>query len=240
GKSHIDYFDILWQNTSTIVNFTMELKKGIKQGDILSLIKNVDIIVALKADVLYDINTMVDIRGSSKATIPLGVSVGNIITNLMKGNIQYDFFYCILEGNISGIIQNTGDIKVRSYDVEYTQNCNWSLYTNDGDVYIEISQNKATNANVTGNITIITGNYLLTYRDNTAEVGAYFILHVHPDDYAINQKIAELIGFAYNVIAVNGTDVYHITSDDYPSLYNYHWMFNFPIGIYEELELHNY
>jgi len=56
----------------------------------------------------------------------------------------------------------------------------------------------------------------------------------------INQKIAELIGFAYNVVAVNGTDVYHITSDDYPSLYNYHWVFSFPIGIYEELELQNY
>ncbi|MFX1495497.1 MAG: hypothetical protein ACFFBZ_14530 [Promethearchaeota archaeon] len=239
GKTYLDYFNILWQNTSGLVNLTVELKMGINYVEVLSLIKNVNIAVSLKSDVTCDINIIVNVEGGVKITVPSFHSIGNILTNIMKGDIQYDFIYCILEGNVTGIIQDTGDIKIKSYDVEYMQNSMWSIYTNNGDILIEIYQNKATNANITGIIATVTGNYLFVYRDHTADVGAYFILHVHPDDYAINQKITEIIGFAYIVLPVNDTDVYHITSDDYPSQYNYNWLFNFPFGIYEELELHN-
>ena len=239
GKTYLDYFNILWQNTSGLVNLTVELNTGINHVEVLSLIKNVNIIVSLKADVICDISVTVNIKGAVKITVPSFHSIGNILTNITKGDIQYDFFYCILEGNITGIIQDTGDINIKSYNMEYTQNSMWSLYTNDGDIFIEIDQNKATNANITGIITTVSGNYHFIYRDNTADVGAYFILHVNPDDYGFNQKITEIVGFGYYVSVVNGTDVYHITSDDYPALYNYNLLFNFPTGIYEELELHN-
>lgn len=239
GKSYYDYFKIVWQNTSGLVNLTMELNAGINHVEVLSLIKNINIIVSLNADVICDISVIVNIEGDVKITVPFLHSIGNILTNVKKGNIQYDFIYCILKGNITGIIQDTGDIKIKSYNVEYTQNIMWSLYTNIGDIFIEIYQNKATNANVTGIIATVTGNYLFIYRDSTSDVGAYFILHVNPDDYAINQKINEIVGFKYYVSVVNGTDVYHITSDDYATHYNYIWVFNFPIGIFEDLELQN-
>ncbi|MFX1583007.1 MAG: hypothetical protein ACFFDL_00320 [Promethearchaeota archaeon] len=239
GKTYLDYFNILWQNTSGLVNLTMELKTGINYVEVLSQIKNVNISVFLKADVLCDINILVNLEGNVKITVPSFHSIGNILSSVTKGGIQYDFINCILKGNITGIIQDRGDIKIKSYNVEYYQNSMWSLYANIGDILIEIDQNEAANANITGIITTITGNYLFIYRDNTDDVGAYFILHVHPDDYAINQKITEITGFAYIVLPVNNTDVYHITSDDYPSQYNYNWLFNFPFGIFEELELHN-
>ncbi|MFX1497305.1 MAG: hypothetical protein ACFFBH_07250 [Promethearchaeota archaeon] len=239
GKSYLDYFNIAWQNTSSLLYFTMNLKTGIDKVKILSLIKSIDVNIALKADVIYDIDIRVSIKGGARISVPYGVSVGNIEANVSRGNIKYNFFYCLLEGNISAIINDRGDLEMKNYDIKYTQNSTWTLYTKKGNIHIEISQTKATNANIIGNITIITGNYRLTYIDNTDEVGAYFILYVHPDDYAINQKIAELVGFAYYVTTVNGTDVYHLTSDDYPAQYNYNLLFNFPIGMYEELELQN-
>ncbi|MFX1346123.1 MAG: hypothetical protein ACFFBC_08110 [Promethearchaeota archaeon] len=240
GKTYLDYFNIVWQNTSSLINLTMELNASLNLIEVLSLIKKVSITIYLKADLICDIRVNVNIEGAVKITVLSFHSIGNIITNVTKGDIQYNFIYCILEGNITGIIQNTGDIKIKSYGVEYTQNSMWSLYTKNGDILIEIDQDKPTYANITGTITTRTGNYLFVYRDNNANVGAYFILHLHPDDYAINQKINEIVGFAYYVSAVNGTDVYHITSNDYPAQYNYNWIFNFPMGIYEELELQNF
>ena len=236
-KTYSDYFNIVWENTSGFVNFTLKFKAGLDQYQLLSFIKNISLIVALKTDVLCNINVIINVQGGVNIIVPWGISVGNILTNISRGDIQYTFNYCILEGNVTGIIQDTGDIKIKSYDMEYIQNSRWSLYTNRGDIFIEINQNKATNANITGFITTVTGNYLFVYRDSTVDVGAYFILYIHPDDYAFNQKISEIVGFAYMVLPVNGTDVYHITSDDYPSIYNYNWLFNFPIGVYEELEL---
>jgi hypothetical protein len=239
GKTYLDYFNINWQNTSGLVNLTIALREDVNHDDVLSLIKNVNIIVTLKADVICDVSIMIKNEGDVKITVPWLHSIGNVLTNLSRGNIQYNFFYCILKGNITGIIQDAGNIKVKSYDVKYTQNSIWSLYTNNGDNLIEISQNKAMDANITGIITTQTGNYQLIYTDNATDVGAYFILHVHPDDYGINQKITEIVGFEYIVSGVNNTDVYHITSDEYPAQYNYDLLFNFPIGIFKELELQN-
>jgi len=239
GKSYFDYFNIVWQNTSGSVNFTMRVKAGITQTEILSLIKNVIIIVTLNANVFCDISVNVNVQGDIKITVPWGISVGQIFANVSRGDIQFDFYNCIIDGNLTGLVQKESDLELKSYDVEFTQNSMWSLSTNTGDILIEIDQNKAMNANITGIIATHTGNYLLTYRDSTTEVGAYFILHVNPEDFGINQKITEIVGFEYYVSAVNGTDVYHITSDDYPTQYNYDLLFNFPIGTYEELELHN-
>jgi len=239
GKSYSDYFNIVWENPSGCANFTMKINTGITQAEILSLIKNVNIIVTLNADVFCDISVNVNIKGDVKITVPWGISVGQIFTNVSKGDIQFDLFNCVVDGNLTGLIQKEGDLELKSYDVEYTQNSIWSLNINDGDIHIEIDQNKATNANITGIIQTHIGNYLLAYRDNTVDVGAYFILYVNPEDFAINQKITEIIGFEYYVSAVNGTDVYHITSDGYPAQYNYDLLFNFPIGSYEELELQN-
>ncbi|MFW9942615.1 MAG: hypothetical protein ACFFFT_16370 [Candidatus Thorarchaeota archaeon] len=239
GKTYLDYFNINWQNSSGLVNLTIALKSGVNHDDVLSLIKNVNITVSLKSDVICDVSIIIKNEGDVKITVPWLHSIGNVLTNLSRGNIQYNLFYCVLKGNITGIIQDTGNIKVKSFDVKYTQNSMWSLYTNYGDIFIEISQNKAMDANITGIITTQTGNYQLIYKDNATDVGAYFILHVNPDDYAINQKINEIVGFEFYVSPINGTDVYHITSDEYPAQYNYNWLLNFPIGVYEELELQN-
>jgi hypothetical protein len=97
GKTYLDYFNILWQNTSSLVILTVELKTAINPVEVLSLIKNVNITVFLKADVICDINVFVNIEGEVKITVPSFHSIGNILTNITKGDIQYDFVIFLLK-----------------------------------------------------------------------------------------------------------------------------------------------
>ena len=211
-KAYYDYFSIVWENTSGYVNFSLKFKAGLDQGQLLSLIKNINIIVTLKTDVLCDINVIISIQGGVNIMVPWGISIGSILANISRGHIQYNFYNCILKGNITGIIQDVGDIIIKSYDMEYIQNNRWSLSTNRGDISIEINQNKATNANITGTALIVDGMLDLFYKDNSANIGAYFYFpllsyaNTPPQD-------------GFNII-FQGEKTWLISAD-FPTIYNY-------------------
>lgn len=214
GKSYLDYFIVEWENTSTSPTFIMELKSDVDQLEVLSLIKNVTIVVNLRADIIYDITATV-IRGNVDLIVPFGVSCNNMEINIStKGNILFDVTNCFLEGNITGIT-NEGNIELKAYNVEYTRNSIWTLITELGDITIDIVQYKDLGANITGNATVFTeGNLYLYYKDNKPSVGARFILLTK--NWGVKDLFGDnTIGFERSYLSQGRGNVY--TSYDFPA-----------------------
>ncbi|MFX1298949.1 MAG: hypothetical protein ACFFD2_29340 [Promethearchaeota archaeon] len=186
GKSYTDYFSLEWETTNSSANLTLKLLSESWFDPSLWSMKNVSIVVSLRKDIIFDIITTIN-EGDFELLVPYGVSVGDIITNISVGNILYHFEYCIIGGNITGSTYK-GDLELKSYDVEYTQNCNWTLDCKYGDMGIEIYQNKEMGANITGTAVITNGNVKLVYKDNTANIGAKF-------DFNLSGTPEEQLGF---------------------------------------------
>ena len=224
GKSYLDYFSFEWENTSTIPTFSMELKSELEQMEVLSLIKNTNIIVYLRADIVFDITVTV-IEGNIDLNVPFGVIINNVKLNITIGNLFYDFRYCTLEGNITGIA-NDGNIELMAYNPEYTRNTIWTYKSIAGDITIDISHinhNKIMNANITGSLV---GNdfrdVILTYYDNTANIGARITLNdtIQALDLPIQPHISDWEGFE-DPIVLKDPSGYEFTSTDFPAITNY-------------------
>jgi len=170
GKSYLDYFNIIWQDESSQVNFTVEFISDEWFESSLWFLQNVSIVVNIKKDVVLSIITELK-DGDFEITVPFGVSIGDLKTIVSKGNLFYNFERCTIEGNITGIT-NEGDLELKSYNVEYTQNSNWMF--NSNDTYVEIYQSIEMGANITGTAIISTGMIDLFYHDTTADIGALF------------------------------------------------------------------
>ncbi|MFW9867912.1 MAG: hypothetical protein ACFFEN_17595 [Candidatus Thorarchaeota archaeon] len=172
GNSYEDYLNISWYNSSSPANFRLEIISDDWFNPSLWLIKDVSIIVTLRKDIVFNIITNL-IEGNYEITVPWPVSIGNLLTNVSNGNILYDFDLCSIQGNITGIT-NKGDFELKSYNVEYTQNCNWLLTSTGSDMNIAIYQEEEMGANITGTAMIIDGTLNLFYKDNSANIGANF------------------------------------------------------------------
>jgi len=236
GKSYFDYFNIVWENSSGLVNFTMSLKAGINQVEILSLIKNVSITIILNANVICDISVHVNGQGGVKITVPWGISVENILINVSKGDIQFDFSNCIVDGNLMGLIQNEGDLELKSNNVQYHNNHTWFLNTQVGDILIQIFQYSDINGNISGTITHEQGNVKFQYQDDSINNGAYFKIYYYIDDYPLlNEIINQVVGFGSN--HSEEQLLFDLWSFDYPNQNNYNLLFNNSNGNFLELDL---
>ena len=221
GKSYFDYFKIMWQNADGLVNFSMELKAGIDQVEVLSLIKNISITVILKADLICDINVNVNIEGSIKIRVPYAVTTGEIFTTLSKGNIQYDFSYCNVQGNVTGIV-NSGEISFLTNHIQYTKNSKLTFINYFGYTSIEILQNCEIGANITGTALTKTGIVKIKYRDESPNVGARFTLY-NKTTFG-NEVETKWIGFNRTILPFNAGQMF--TSYDYPTQNNYNFTIN--------------
>ncbi|MFW9938135.1 MAG: hypothetical protein ACFFD5_10835 [Candidatus Thorarchaeota archaeon] len=214
GKLYTDYFNAFLQNTSTSVNFTFEILPELNRNEVLSLIQNITLVVSIRSDIMLDIITVVK-DGNFEVTVPFGVSIGSTITNITKGDIFYNFEYCIIDGNITGITKE-GNLDIKSNNLEYTQNSNWTLDSKDGNMNIEIYQYKEIGANITGTAVIPNGNVKLVYKDNTVNVGAKFDFNYisgTPDDQT---------GF----IVILWDSMFSYESLDFPAENNYSLLLN--------------
>ncbi|MFX0043269.1 MAG: hypothetical protein ACFE8L_10175 [Candidatus Hodarchaeota archaeon] len=209
-KTYDDYLNISWSNSSSPVDFRLEIISDDWFNPSLWLIQDVIIIVKLKKDIAFDIITNL-IEGHYEITVPWPVSIGNLLTNVSKGDILYNFEYCSIQGNITGIT-NIGDLELKSYNVKYTQNCNWKLTSTDGDMNIEIFQHEEMGANITGTAMIIDGNLDLLYNDNTVNIGAWFFFPLLSGDFSLYQE-------GFNII-FQGEKTWFI-SFDFPTINNY-------------------
>ncbi|MFX1407909.1 MAG: hypothetical protein ACFFC9_11200 [Promethearchaeota archaeon] len=214
GKLYSDYFITCFQNTSSSLEFTFEILPNLNWIEVLSLIHNITLVVNIRSDIILDIMTVVN-DGNFEMIIPFGVSIGNAITNVTKGDIFYNFEYCIIDGNISGIIEE-GNLDLKSYNVEYTQNSNWTLDSRNGDMNIEIYQYKEMGANITGTAVIPSGNVKLVYEDNSVNVGAKF------DFNYISGTPGDATGF----IVILWDSMFSYESLDFPAENNYRLLLN--------------
>ncbi|MFX1326636.1 MAG: hypothetical protein ACFE91_00640 [Promethearchaeota archaeon] len=220
-KSHLDFFNIVWQNTSSPINFTMELISDILLDSSKFFIRNISIAVTIRSDIVFDINTTVN-EGTIKITVPSGVYMNNLSINLTKGIVFYDFYGCIIMGNITGVI-NLGNFELKSFNIRYMQNSNWNFTINNGNFDIYISQYIDLEANITGKVIMNGGILNLNYDDKSANIGAKFEI-----PYGNNRNVTEpncmyhdltecLDGFEYNDAIYNNASVgvHSFTSNDF-------------------------
>ncbi|MFX0105202.1 MAG: hypothetical protein ACFE75_06905 [Candidatus Hodarchaeota archaeon] len=217
GKSYLEYFSINWQNTSSSLNFTMELLSDNWFDPSKWVRKNIEIIISVRKDITLDILTTVN-EGDFKIKVPWGVSIGKVFTNITNGDIFYDFYHCTIGSNITGITKN-GDIKLNSLSLVYTQNINWNLNTEVGDIYLEIDQDNEMGANITGLATINTGNFNLNYKDDSTNIGALFAFPISEIDIIPLESVE---GFDIEYLGVIG---YLYKSFDFPTKNNYNLSF---------------
>jgi len=144
GKSYSDFFDIDWLNDNSPANFSMEFKSDVNESKVFSLIKDITIVVNLRADIIFDIIATVK-EGNVQVNVPYMVSVNNLVINTTKGDILYDLNHCILEGNITGIA-NDGDIELMAYAITIN---NVDVNTNEGSLLYDF-QYCTLEGNITG------------------------------------------------------------------------------------------
>ncbi len=220
GKSYEDYIKILWDESGNTANLTLEIVSNDWFNPSLRLIKEVNILVTLKKDIVFDIITNLT-KGNFKSVVPWGVATGDILTNVSNGNILYNFEQCFIQGNIIGNI-NDGDLIFKSNNVQYTQNSSWNINTREGNLHIEIFQYREIGANITGIFKVNSGDVFILYKDDSANIGA--ILEIpYGDTFMDRGGLPLCIRNAYNTTCteVEGFDYDQITSDSVMGTVNF-------------------
>lgn len=208
-KSYLDFFDISWENESSLVNFNLLLKSGINPIEILPLIKNITIIVELNAEIIYDLRTDID-QGNFEISVPWGATISNLLVNITYGNILYYLNQCTIEGNITGSTQK-GILELKTFNAQYNRNSVWTLSTYDGNMDIEIYQYEDMGANISGKVSIFArGVLFFSYEDDKPSIGALFSLNPSPDYIPPENYNGFNLGFPSVEVAV-------LTSYDFPA-----------------------
>jgi hypothetical protein len=134
------------------------------------------------------------------------------------GGINLNFTSCNFGGNIHGVL-TTGSIDYKSYNAYYSKDIDLTLETTTGSVDMDIFQYNEMGANISSTITTSTGGISINYKDNSAEVGAYF------------EGVADLGDVNYpgdgNGFIKAGTAYF---SEDYPTKYNYEFSMSTDTG----------
>jgi len=226
GKSYLDFFNIVWENITTSVNLNLEIISDMLLDFSKLHQANIYINFTLRADVIFDINASI-IDGAIKLAVPLGITVNNLLLNVINGNIIYDMFHCSVEGNISGIVKN-GNIMLKAYNNQYNQNCKLTLVNEVGYITIDIYQSEEMGANITGTGITKTGIISLIYNDYSPNIGAQFILYNKTDHGAEGQNT--WIGFERDTLPLGAGLFYY--SKDFPTQNNYNFsLFKYGLNI---------
>ena len=227
GKSHLDFFNIDWENVSSPVNFTLELISDMLL-DFSNLHEaNIYINITLRADVIFDINASV-IEGAIKLVAPLGITVKNLLFNVINGNIICDLYHCTVEGNISGIVNN-GNITLKAYNNQYNHNCKLTFVNEVGYITIDIYQFAEMGANITGTVITKTGIISLIYNDYSPNIGAQFILYNKTTHGAEGQN-TWMHGFERDTLPLMAGQFFY--SKDFPTQNNYNFsLFKYGLDI---------
>ncbi len=224
GKSYLDFFNIGWENVSAPLNFTLDLISDMMLDFSNLHIVKININVTLRADIIFEINASVK-EGSIKLTVPMGISVNNLYSNVNIGNILYDFNNINVEGNITGIINN-GNLTLQAYNNHYTHNSKLTLINNRGYSLINIYQDEEMGANITGTAITKSGLIQVIYKDYLANIGAQFILN-NKTNFG-NEVENKWVGFTKYFLPLLGGQKF--TSFDFPTHNNY----NFSLFTHDE------
>ncbi|MHA2006131.1 MAG: hypothetical protein ACXABO_01570 [Promethearchaeota archaeon] len=217
--SYLDYFTFTDEIVDSQINFIIKFKPNINILKVLSLLRKVEILVFLRADVIFDINVFLG-TGNLDLTVPFGVIINNLDINITTGNSLFRFNHCTVNGNISGIV-NLGEIELNTYNVDYSRNIFWTLITNRGEITVDIThlnQSVVMSANVTGTVETNVGDITLNYEDNTNDISAMVL--IQPPQ---GLNIDDWPGFDGKSV---GGRSYLFTSLDFPARISYNLSFN--------------
>lgn len=233
GKDCFDYFIINEGNsTDSPIDFSLQLQPGITDFEVNTLIKNVTILVSLSKAIIFNISTSV-INGNIELSVPFNVQVNDLNAHIASGDILFDLRNCILEGNITGI-GNQSNIELRTYNIQCTRDSDWYIKNAVGDLILNITQSVEMSANITANAEIgtqYTTAYVF-YKDFSPNIGSilylnqwdgYFPDECHPND--LNE--CERVGYKnWEDLYTTPITGYLFTSFDFPAQYNYNISLN--------------
>jgi len=207
-----------WQNSTPPTSFDMKILPG-AWFDPSHWFKsyNVDIMVTLRTDVVYNIdvtagtgslklttsddvildgvsmksgtgNVELDLSNNTQILTELALETGTGNVNMFSegtnfthgvfaetgtGTLDINFTDCILGGDIDAST-GTGNVNLKTYNMEYSVTSYWLLETGTGKITLVITQDAGMTSNVTGDIKTGTGNIDITYIDTISTVGARF------------------------------------------------------------------
>ena len=227
GNSYLDYFESpTWYYTNSSIKFIMNLNPDILDtwfNTSLWTEQEVSVIATINANFLFNLNATINYVGDVDILVPAATYINNVDVNINQGNIYYDFFYCIIGGNITGTTA-FGDITLKGNNVVYTKNNKMDLVNRDGVITFNIIQERVMNANITGIGKTKTGQINIQYRDLSENIGANFTFHNYsgswPKEYNSWVGFPEEPGYLYNLPYDYG---YIFTSFDFPTKYNYNF-----------------
>jgi hypothetical protein len=226
SKDYTEWFQpILWQNTSAPITFGLYLKQNMVWT---SLSMDNELTVTLRTDVVYGINVD-STTGAIDADIPTGVVVDDfnlevttgpimlyasatfsegIFVDTTTGSATLILIDCVMGGDIL-VEVTTGELTFTSENTRYTQNSVLDLDATTAPVHFDILQEVDLGADVTGSIHTTTGNIDGEYEDTNGNVGARF------SSSTTTGNIMYIISGGFS----ESGDI--LTSNDYPSTYNY-------------------
>ena len=200
----------------------MTYKPGTDPLEVSSLFSNVSIIVILRSDVVFDINTEIE-DGRVDLLVPFMVTINNVKVNNTYGNTFLNFTNCVVSGTITGITYS-GYIELNAYKTQYMQNNIWTLESNSGEIVSFIThtdQYSEIGANITGKFLTKTGQINFVYRDNIPDIGAVFTF------FNTTSEDGDWEGFVRNI--VHDPLYMRYTSEDFPTTFNYNISFYKPL-----------
>ncbi|MFW9820166.1 MAG: hypothetical protein ACFFE5_11205 [Candidatus Thorarchaeota archaeon] len=217
GKTYADFFNIGWENSSSPLNFTLDLRPEMELDFSNLHIVKININVKIRSDIIFDIKALAQI-GSLKIAVPMGISVKNIFSNINVGNIFYDFNNNNIEGNITAILNN-GNLTFYSKNNHYSQNSKLDFINNRGYSLIDIYQDEEMGTNITGTAKTKSGTIKVVYKDLSENIGAIFILN-NKTTFG-NEVQNRVVGFTKDFLPLLAGQFY--ISDDYPAQNNYNF-----------------
>ena len=215
GKSYSDYFNIIeGSTTESPINFSLKSKSDINEIELISLIKNISVIVSLRKDITFNISTSV-IHGNVDIEVPFNVRINNLDVNILNGDILFDLKNCIIDGNITGI-GNQSNIELRTLDIQLTSNSFWYIKNIEGLLKFNISQLSEMGANVTaiGELETEDAQCQVYYDDFSSNVGSIVTLNHWAEDFPTQ---CYRIGFDLESIISIPENGYRFTSFDFPT-----------------------
>ncbi|MHA1986835.1 MAG: hypothetical protein ACW98D_09365 [Promethearchaeota archaeon] len=220
GKTYLDMFTITCENTDSNYNITFKFKDEKWMDNPHLMIQNPIIIIYLNADYLFDINATIKTEGNLEVLAPWDIDINNIKANINEGKLLFDFFFCTINGNISGIV-DYGNLELNTYNVKFAQNAKWNLMTDEADIKLIITQFGNMEGNLTGAVKTNTGEISIVYQDNSPDIGAQFTFHNYTGNWGGIYN--SWVGFPETPDSFYDPPYagYIFTSLDFPTGYNY-------------------
>ncbi len=192
GKNYKNFFqEVNWSNYGNDIEFTLEKLPNV---EIDQLNFNSEIIIYQNPNFLYSLEVEtnsgnINVNPAEKTSMgKLNVSsnTGNVslasrevnFQGLLtaesgEGNINFDLSECTFSSNLM-LKTYSGEIRLTGSNLRSESMCEWGVFSEQGNIFVELSQTTDLGINVAGEINSKSGTIDLKYFDSSNKVGAKF------------------------------------------------------------------